>query len=251
MVRPKRDFTGELLNELKFHSKCRNDYAIRPEHFCTSKELSENLKMSLRDVGKTLHQMVSDKMLIHETVTVNHKQKHKFTPIDKRLFESKDLLRDMTNLIDNHFEQLRKIAKLMRDKPALKDVTMIPIIKDTTNIKKVMKVIDQARSSHGKIDKKGMDYQNRFCEIVNQIFSFIDSMIYATYDDSIESSEKNDKILTELRMKSVDEITDIITYIFRPLGARQSQAIYEQMIMKIPTYYMLMQIQRRSKIKIS
>lgn len=203
--------------------------------------------MSLRDVGKTLQKMVSDKMLIHETVTVNHKQKHKFTPIDKRMFESKDLLNDMNNLINNHFEQLRKIGKLMRDKPALKDVMMIPIVTDTTKTKKV---IDQARSSQGKIDKKGMEYLNKFCDLVNTIFSVIDSMTYATFDNSIESSEKNSKILTKLRINSVNEITDIITYIFRPLGARQSQVIYEQMIMKIPTYFMIMQMQRRSKVKI-
>ena len=244
LVRPKRDFSDELLTELKYHSACKL-IRTRPDHFCTTKELAKNLKMSIRDVSKTLHQMVSENLLIHETVVHNSKLKHKFTPIDKRMIESKDLLKNMLRMIENHFEQLRIVSHKMRDRPALKDVKMIRI----TSLKQTKK-IEEARSSQGKIDKKGMEYRDRFCEIVNQIFSFIDSMTYATYDGAIEKNEENDRVIVKLRVESIITITNLINYILKPLGARQAQANAEMIMHKIPTYYMILQMQRQAKIKI-
>ena len=45
MVRPKRDFENDLLNELKFRAHCKNK---SPNHFCDQKDLAKNLKIWMR-----------------------------------------------------------------------------------------------------------------------------------------------------------------------------------------------------------
>ena len=72
MVRLPRDFENDLLLELRTFARCklkRND----PNHFCSNREFQQNLKMSARDVGKTLSNLVKQEKIKHE-ININRKK---------------------------------------------------------------------------------------------------------------------------------------------------------------------------------
>ena len=87
-----RDFESDLLLELRNFARCefkRKD----PNHFCSNREFQQNLKMSARDVGKTLSNLVKQEKIKHErNVLYKGKRRDKFTVIDPRMFSSKELI---------------------------------------------------------------------------------------------------------------------------------------------------------------
>ena len=117
----KRNFVEELFTEIKFKNHCKK-IDKDPEHFCTIQELAKNLKMSSRDVGKNLHLCVERGLLTHDKEIVNHRLRDKFTPIDKRLVNSDDLIKMITTSIDSNFKTIRYLAKQMKKTPAFNKV---------------------------------------------------------------------------------------------------------------------------------
>ena len=244
MVNLRRNAKADIIQELRYHSRCKL-LEIEPEHTCTTRELSENLKMTPRDLGKYLKELVNDGILKKDkkqSPKFKARKRDVYTVIDRKIFESKDTIEEMNMIIDGHLGRMRLIGKKMRDRPAMKSIKMIRL---------PSKLIKSGyeRSYQGKIDKIGQEYLEQFCEIVNTIFSFIDSMTYATYDDSLESNEKTERIIKELRINTLNEITEVLEYIFKPYPARLQHAIYQSMIMRIPTYFNIGQLQKRSKLK--
>ena len=244
MINHVRDFRAPIYEELKHFLRCTRK-ENNPNHYCTQSELAKNLKMSLRDVGKTLHQLVSDGLVIHDKVKQNGRLQDRFIPSTERLHESAEMIRDMENNIKSQLEIMRELAVKMRDRPAIKSVKMIPVLPDPDE-----KGISQAKSLTGKIDKIGQNHLDQFCEIVNRILSYIDSMNYATYDGSLESDELTDKVIKNLRKNTITEINEVIQYSLKPHSARQSQLLLDTIRMKIPTFFTLAQLQKMSKIKI-
>ena len=247
MVNLRRNAKADIIQELRYHSRCKL-LEIEPEHTCTTRELSENLKMTPRDLGKYLKELVNDGILKKDkkqSPKFKARKRDVYTVIDRKVFESKDTIEEMNMIIDGHLDRMRLIAKKMRDRPAIKSINMLPFVKNPNNRKEV----EKARTYQGKIDKKGQEYLEQFCEIVNTIFSFIDSMTYATYDGSLDSNEKTERIIKELRINTLNEITEVLEYIFKPYPARLQHAIYQSMIMRIPTYFNIGQLQKRSKLK--
>jgi len=241
----KRDFEPVLLEELKYFYRCTQK-AKNPNHFCSQSELAKNLQMSLRDVGRTLHEMTAKGLVTHDKSKQNGRLRDRFIPTNERLYESKQMIKDTEIIIQSQLDQMRRLAVKMRDRPAIKSINMLPVLDDPNNPKQVSK----ARSYQGNIDKIGHNHLDQFCSIVNNIFSYIDSMTYATYDDSIEANEKTDKIIKHLRIKTVNEITGVLEYIFKAQSARKSHALMEMIRSKIPTYFMLTQFQTMAKAKI-
>ena len=240
-----RDFRPALLEELKHFNHCTKK-SKDPSHFCNQKELANNLNMSLRDVGKTLHSMTTEGLLKHDKSKQNGRLQDRFIPTNDRLYESKEMILDTEDIINGKIEIIRKIAVKMRDRPAIKSINMLPVLKDPNNPQEVSK----ARSYTGKLDKIGQNHLDQFCENVNLIFSYLDSLTYATYDDSIEANDMTDKVIKNLKINFCNELTDILEYIFKPHSARLSHAIMGTIQMKIPTYFMLTQFQRMSRVKI-
>lgn len=245
MVNRTRDFRPALLEELKHFNRCTKKLK-NPDHFCTQKELANNLQMSLRDVGKTLHAMTAEGLLKHDKSKQNGRLQDRFIPTNDRLYESKEMLLDTEKIIESKMEIIRKIAVKMRDRPAIKAINMLPVLDDPTNRQEVAK----ARSYTGKIDKIGQNHLDQFADNVNLVFSYLDSMTYATYDDSIEANDMTDKVIKNLKINFCNELTEILEYIFKPHSARLSHAIMGTIQMKIPTYFMLTQFQKMSRIKI-
>ena len=245
MVNRTRDFRPALLEELKHFNRCTKK-SKNPSHFCTQKELANNLQMSLRDVGKTLHAMTAEGLLKHDKSKQNGRLQDRFIPTNDRLYESKQMLLDTEKIIESKVAHIRELAIKMRDRPAIKSINMLPVLDDPTNPQEVSK----ARSYTGKIDKIGQNHLDQFCENVNLIFSYLDSMSYATYDDSIEANDMTDKVIKNLRINFCNELTEILEYTFKPHSARLSHAVMEQIRMKIPTYFLIGQYQKMSKLKI-
>ena len=107
-----------------------------------------------------------------------------------------------------------------------------------------------SRSFTGKIDKVGREALVSFCDEVNDIFSYLDSLSYAILDDTITPNGKTEKRILELRKYVLEEVTDMINYTIQKLPARQASAIKQDILMRIPTYYMLTQLRIMSEVKI-
>ena len=251
MVNQTRNFIADLLHELKYFSHCKLK-AKDPNHFCCQQELSKNLTMSLRDVGHYLHKMTEMGLTIHDYYKYKGRLRHRFIPVDKRRFESPEMINGMHAGIEAHLKRIRELAKKMRKRPSTHSIKMIPLIPNLPKgtIRKNEKGLVESRSYTGKIDKKGHQYLTDFCDSINDIFAYIDSMSYATLDDTITPNEQNKKRIKELRKNTLEEITYLINYTINPLPARQSHAIKQDILMRIPTYFMLLQLQKQSKIMI-
>ena len=205
--------------------------------------------MSLRDVGKTLHEMTGKGMLTHDKSKQKGRMKDRFIPTNERFYESAQMLKDTENVIESHLVKIRELAVKMRDRPAVKSIKYLPEIEDMRFLTHP-KVIDKVRSTTGKFDKIGLSYLDDFCFMVNNIFSYIDSMQYATYDDSIEANEKTDIIIKNLRTKTINEFTEILEYLFKPYSKNVAKAVLEMIRLKIPMIFMLTQYQRMAKVMI-
>ena len=244
MVNITRDFKADLMAELKYFSHCKKKEKD-PNHFCTQRELQKNLKMSQRDVTRNLKEMVDTGQLTHERLVYNHSLRDKFTPIDKRQFESKHLIKEVNLTIEHHLELIRKQAKLMRDRPAYKNVNELPVIDGTlTDVQKEIKEMCYP-DLYGKIDKKGMKYLINFCDLSNKVFQYIDGLTYATFDDSI--NQKDTPLIKEIRIKTVNEITDLMGYTFEKCNRKTRRALIDNMMFRMPTYYTLTQLQRKAR----
>jgi len=262
MVNQKRDFEPALLHELKHFNHCTQKEK-NPNHFCTQSELAKNLSMSLRDVGRTLHEMTAKRMLKHDKAKNKGKLKDRFIPTNERLYESAQMLKDTEKSIEQSFRHVRKCALQMRNRPAIHSIKMLPalILKDQDpsfvkedgsgfimNRKEIEKIRKKVET--GRFDHQGLFYLDEFCQRINNIFSYIDSLTYATYDDSIEANELTERVIKNLRINTVNEITEILEAIFKPYSKKLASAVMELIRSKIPTYFMLTQFQQMARVKI-
>jgi predicted transcriptional regulator len=245
MVNRVRDFRAPLLEELKYFYRCTQKEK-NPNHFCTQSELSKNLNMSLRDVGKTLHQLTTEGLLKHDKSKQKGRLQDRFIPTNERLYESKEMIEDMERNIQDQLTTMRELAVKMRDRPAIKEVKSLPVLPHPDRPDQ----ISEAHSLTGKIDKIGQNHLDEFCDIVNKILSYIDSMNYATYDGSLEADELTDKVIKNLRKNTMTEINQVIQYSLNPHSARQSQLLLDMIRQRIPTFFTLAQMQKMSKIRI-
>ena len=247
MVNQKRNFEVALLEELKHFYHCTQKEK-NPNHYCTQSELAKNLSMSLRDVGRTLHDLTAKGLVKHDKSKQKGRLRDRFIPTNERFYESAQMIKDTENVIKSHLEKMRKLAVKMRDKPAVKSAKLLPYIKDDGKTILNQKTIQKFRGSTGKFDKIGLYYLDDFCFTVNNIFSYIDSMQYATYDDSIEANEKTEIVIKNLRIKTVNEFNEILEYMMKPYSKKVAKAVLEMIKLKIPMYFMLTQYQQMSKV---
>jgi len=246
------DFENRILDELrlKLHCKLKN----KPNHFCVQKELADNLHMSLRDVRYWLPRLVKEGKLHHERITHEHKRKDKFTVIDPKLFTSKDIIIHHKQYINEQLLQLEFLVDKMRGNPALYDVRITadawpgtPVYKRKLPIgsKKIPKKywIEHKRTTSltSKVNKKGYEYLETFCNEINQVFTFIDSISYSQL-------EHKDTINT-LRKSSFDKIQKLIRRLVSGLTELEKTAYYQVLLPRIPIIYQLNQIQKAINLK--
>lgn len=240
------DFENRILDELRLGLHCRKKSVAG--HFCTQKELAENLRMSISDVRYWLPRLVKEQKLQHERVTHNHKMKDKFTVIDPRQYTSKDIINHHKQFINNQLLQLEFLVDKMRGNPALYDVRLqreawkpIPYYKG--KIPKRHKVSQTRRSVTltSNVSKKGYEYLETFCSGINQIFTFIDSVSY--------SSLKHKDMINNLRKPAFDKIMKLIKRLVCGLTALEKTAYYQVLFPRIPIIYQLNQIEKAINLK--
>jgi len=252
MVRLPRDFENDLLLELRTFARCklkRND----PNHFCSNREFQQNLKMSARDVGKTLSNLVKQEKIKHErNVLYKGKRRDKFAVIDPRMFSSQELIVRYRRFVNDELLFCQSLAKKMKKTPALYDVKEekihipdyigVPIPKNAKFVK------PGAMSRHGKMNKKGYEYLKNFCDSVNRVFSYVDSLGYSQLAENIPKDEEHDKMINNLRKLVFDQTKFAINYVLEDLPRLQKQMIGETIIPRIPMMYQILQIERLSKL---
>ena len=274
MVRLPRDFENDLLLELRTFARCklkRKD----PNHFCSNREFQQNLKMSGRDVGKTLSKLVQQGKIHRErNVLVKGKLRDRFTVIDPRMYSSKEIITRYEEFVNGELQFCQSLAEKMKKTPALYDVKeeKIPIpvylTKDYPDgIPKNAKFVKPgAMSRSGKMNKKGYQYLIDFCNLVNRVFSYVEPLAYsqfatASITDLVDLSEKVlvagaipkddkfDKMISNLRRLVFDQTLFAINLVLQDLPALQQRAIGEALMLRIPTIYHLKQIETFANLK--
>jgi len=247
-MRAKRQFDIELLQELKLFAHCKKK-SKNPDHYCTQNELSKNLKMSLRDVSKTLSEMVQNGIIIHETYTnENHAKADKFYPA--RRFTDKEVMNPIQNALSNNLESLKNLASKMRENPAFEPRKMVNYVNpNTIGLMKSQDGIILTKSSTGKIRIEGYRYLEMFCNYAIETFSLVDSLSYAITEKTLEDNEDNTKIINELRIKTYFEIHDLIEYAIRPHNARLQHYIRSHIYMKVKQLFLINEMRKRTQIK--
>jgi len=59
-----------------------------------------------------------------------------------------------------------------------------------------------------------------------------------------------DKVIKNLRINTVNEITQVLEYMFKPYSKKVAKAVKELIRSKIPIYFLLTQFQQMSRVKI-
>ena len=255
MMRLPRDFENDLLDELRTFARCklkRKD----PSHFCSNREFQQHLKMSGRDVGKTLSKLVQQGKIHRErNVLVKGKLRDRFTVIDPRMYSSKEIITRYEEFVNGELQYCQSLAEKMKKTPAYYDVKEekipIPVYKGK-DVKWLLKnakfVKPNATSRHGKINKKGYEYLKNFCDSVNRVFSYVDSLGYSQLAENIPKDEEHDKMINNLRKLVFDQTKFAINYVLEDLPRLQKQMIGETIIPRIPMMYQILQIERLAKL---
>ena len=245
MTNIRHNAEAEIYHELKYHSLCKL-LQIEPDHTCTVEEMAKNLKMNTNAYLKKVKQMVKDGKIEHskrQSQKFKSKKRDVYTVIDRRYYQSKDLIVHREILINENLDTIRKLGMKMKDRPAMK-MKLIRINKEVYGVKVYQEVYQ------GIHNKLGLEYLDQFCTIVNSIFSFIDSMTYASLWNTLDSDEKTVNVIIEIRIKTLNEISDIIESIFESYEEKLRTACFEMLMMRIPTYFMINQLQRVSNIRV-
>ena len=247
-----RDFESELKHELKCHTHC-SQKVKDPRHFCDQKELSRNLKMSLRDVRDNLHRMVQEHKLSHDSIVYKSRRRDKFTPLDLSLLSSKDIIKRYKSFVDNELDHLNDFSKQVKKTPCVYNVRRIkndiPVFKVGTNQKPVQMV--KPTSTTGKNNAVGFQLMTSFCDQCNRIFTYCDSLNYSQLADIISQDNEHIEMINTLRKYALNKIVKEIRFVLSGLAKYQREVIESQILMRIPTVYHVIQIEKSSKLKIS
>ena len=253
MVRLPRDFESDLLLELRTFARCklkRKD----PNHFCSNREFQQNLKMSSRDVGKTLSNLVQQGKIKHErNVLYKRKRRDRFTVIDPRMYSPEEIIVQFRINITRQLLEIQALTEKMKKTPALYDVIEkripIPVYIGVPIPKNAKFVKSGAMSRSAKMNKKGYQYLVDFCNLVNHAFSYVDSLGYSQFAENIPKGDKYDKMISNLRKLVFDQTRAAINLVLQDLPALQHRAIGETLTLRIPMIYQMIQIERYANLK--
>ena len=202
-----RDFEKDLLHEIKWKSHCT---ISTPGHFCTQKELSKNLNMSLSSVGPALKSLVNQNLIIHSYHTQKHRRCDKFEIVDPKVYESKEIVESYIKSLESKFSPLESYAKSMRDNPALTDVKYgYPPMRNYSGKsgKQILKLLEKnpltkmRKERTSRINKRGFRTLENFCELANEIMSMSSVFTYAQIEGFPKTDEIDEKV-SKLRVKN-------------------------------------------------
>ena len=241
-----RDFENEILDEFRFQRACEKQ--SEPEHFCTQKELAENLGMSLRDVRFWLPELVKQGKLGHKRVTHQHKMKDKFWIIDPRMYSSEDIISLYKQYINGQLLQLEFLVDKMKKHPTYPVVRIIAkpwpkLHYYKGKIPKNAKFVQLRRPTFlkSRVNKKGYEYLETFCNGVNQVFTYCDSLSYSQLDDQ--------DMINNLKKHSFEKIMKLIKRSVSGLTELQKHATYQALLQRMPMVNQINQIQKAIELK--
>ena len=245
-----RDYESELMNELRFKTHCTIKNTD-PNHWCDQKELARNLKMSLRDVRDNLHRMVSEHKLTHESIVYKSRRRDKFTPLDRRMFTSKEIIKKYQSFVDGELSSLNELSKKVKKTPCVYNVkrvkNKIPVFKSGGKPVQMVK----PTTTTGKNNDIGFQYMTSFCAQCNRIFTYCDSLNYSQLTDIISQDDEHILMINALRKYALNKIVKEIKFVLSDLKKLQREVIESQILMRIPTVYHVIQIEKTTKLKIS
>jgi len=247
MVNITRDFEKELFHEIKWRSNCK---ITTPGHYCTQKELSKNLNMSLSSVGPALKSLVNDGLISHEKHVQKSHLCDKFEVIDPKMYDSKEIVESYIKSIEAKFSPLESYAKSMIENPALINVKYeYPKLdkhgstirnyegKTAKQIKKLLEknpLTKLRKQRTSRINKRGFRTLENFCELANEIFSMSSVFTYAQIDGFSKTDEIDD-MLTKLRVKTYKRIVKMVQASYSGLEEQQQYAIIDLLKQRIHT----------------
>jgi hypothetical protein len=144
----------------------------------------------------------------------------------------------------------------MKKTPALYDVKITakawpatPVFKGKLprNPKKIPKKYwlktSRPTSLTSKVNKKGYEYLETFCNGINEIFTFIDSISYSSLEHNVID------MINNLRTPSFVKIQKLVRRLVSGLTDIEKHAMYSILLPRIPIFNQLNQIEKTKNLK--
>ena len=259
MVRPHRDFEKTILHELKWRVFC--EHTNDPKHIsCYTRELASNLHMSARDIGKTLSNLVEDGILEHGRTPEGRDY---FLFKDPKQIRPMQIIKSYQQKIKQIYEIAKKSAEKVRKQPAYYNVEMKPI-EDWRRIKITKKPFrDEKGRTHifptrvrttkrtAKIHKVGFKKLEEFCDYLNQMITYGDSISNAVLIGTIPNNKENNKAILEMKMWTFKKCGELCRYATQNLNYLEKTIVDDKIGFEMPMLYHMKQIEKASKLKLN
>jgi len=249
MVQNKRKFEFDLTQELKHKFKCK--FKNEPEHFCTTKELADNLGMSLKDVLSMKHglpKLVEDMIVKREEIVVNGRRKHKFTVIDAKMFTPEEIIDRKYGLMLAEKERVKiSVSFLVTKKGSpYRNAKRGKLPKNT----KTSISVFVGNTTTAKRNEAGHANLLRFCAYANNLLSISDSLNYAQVLGTLENTDSVNKRINEIRIQVLDFIREQIDKVCSSDNQIVNEMVFQEIMFHIPAMFQYYNVKALTDLKI-
>lgn len=249
MVQNRRDFEFALTQELKHKFKCK--FKNDPEHFCTTKELADNLGMSLKDVLSTKHglpKLVEDMIVKREEIVVKGRRKHKFTVIDPKMFSSEEIIDKKYFLIIAEKERVKISSSILGTKKGspFRNAKRVKLPKTT----KTSISVHVGNTTTAKTNEAGHANLMRFCMFSNSLLGISDSLNYAQVLGTLENTDSVNKRINKIRIEVLEFIREQIDKVCSNDNQIINEMVFQEIMFRIPAMFQYYNVKALTDLKI-
>ena len=249
MVQNKRDFKFDLTQELKFHLKCKKKHIAG--HFCTGKELADNLHMSLKHVLSKEHglpRLVEEMIVSKKKVTINGRTKHQYSVIDPKMFTSEEIIDRKYSLLKAEMSRIGVYSDILSTKKGkpFKNAKRVKLPKNT----KTSISVHVGSSTTAKTNEAGYANLMRFCGCANNILSISDSLNYAQALGTLEDTDKINKRIRDINNEVLDFVDKQIEKACSGNGPIVYEMSHQNIMSKVPAMFQYYNVRALSKLRV-
>ena len=249
MVQNKRDFKFDLTQELKFHLKCKKKHIAG--HFCTGKELADNLHMSLKHVLSKEHglpRLVEEMIVSKKKVTINGRTKHQYSVIDPKMFTSEEIIDRKYGLIIAEMERVKISVSILGTKKGspYRNAKRVKLPKNT----KTSISVHVGNSTTAKRNEAGYANLLRFCAYSNSLLSISDSLNYAQVMGTLENTDSVNKRINEIRIKVLDFVREQIDKVCSSDNQIVNEMVFQAIMFNIQGMFQYYNVKALTDLKI-
>ena len=96
------------------------------------------------------------------------------------------------------------------------------------------------------MNKRGFEYLESFCQNINRIFAYVDSLSYSQFAENIPKDEEHDKMILNLRKLIFDKTRICINSVVENMPKLQKREIGYALTLRMPIIYQFIWTEKRA-----